>query len=69
MKIVINLDVVLAKRKLKLKDLSEGIGLSVQNLSVIKAGKARCIRFSTLERLCFFLKCQPGDILEFSEEG
>lgn len=65
MAIIVNLDVMLAKRKMKLQDLAESIGITVQNLSILKTGKARAIRFSTLESICEQLKCQPGDILEF----
>ena len=67
MGIVVNLDVVLAKRKMKLGELSEKIGLTNANLSVLKTGKAKAIRFSTLEAICRALECQPGDILEFTE--
>jgi len=69
MAIVINLDVQLAKRKMKLNELSERVGISVQNLSVLKTGKARAIRFSTLEKLCRVLECTPGDLIEFREES
>ena len=65
MAIVVNLDVQIAKRKMKLNDLSELVGISVQNLSVLKTGKARAIRFSTLDKLCRALDCSPGDILEY----
>lgn len=65
MPIVINLDVQLAKRKMKLMELSERVGITVQNLSVLKTGKAKAIRFSTLESLCRELECTPGDLLEF----
>jgi len=65
MAIIVNVDVVLAKRKMKLKDLAEGIGITIQNLSVLKTGRARAIRFSTLEAICHHLDCQPGDILEY----
>ena len=65
MPIIVNVDVVLAQRKMKLKDLAEAIGITVQNLSVLKTGKARAIRFSTLEAICRHLDCQPGDILEY----
>jgi len=65
MKIIINLDVMLAKRKMKLMELAELVGITPQNLSVLKAGRAKAIRFSTLENICFHLQCQPGDILEF----
>ncbi len=68
MPIIVNLDVMLAKRKMQSKDLAEKIGITVANLSVLKTGKARAIRFSTLEAICRELECQPGDILEFSEE-
>lgn len=65
MAIVVNLDVVLAQRKMKVKDLAEEIGLSVVNLSILKQSKAKAIRFSTLEAICNALDCQPGDILEY----
>lgn len=68
MPIIVNLDVVMAKRKLKLKDVSEMVGISVVNLSILKQGKAKAIRFSTLELLCEKLDCQPGDILEYIPE-
>jgi len=68
MPIVINLDVQLAKRKMKLKELSNIVGISVQNLSVLKTGKARAIRFSTLEKLCQALGCTPGDLIEYQEQ-
>jgi putative transcriptional regulator len=64
MAIVVNLDVMLAKRKMKLNELSEAIGISAQNLSILKTGKARAIRFSTLDALCRILSCSPGDLLE-----
>ena len=67
MKIIVNLDVMLAKRKKKLQELAEGIGITVQNLSILKTGKAKAIRFSTLESICNYLDCQPGDILEFQK--
>jgi putative transcriptional regulator len=63
--IVVNLDVMLAKRKMRLNELSEKVGISVANLSNLKTGKARAIRFSTLNAICDVLECQPGDILEF----
>lgn len=66
--IVVNLDVMLAKRKMKLNDLSAAVGVSVPNLSVLKTGKAKAVRFSTLEAICRVLDCQPGDILEFRAE-
>ncbi len=68
MPIIVNLDVMLAKRKMRLKELSERVNISIQNLSILKTGKARAIRFSTLESICKELKCQPGDILEFVSE-
>ena len=67
MPIVINLDVQMAKRKMKLTELSHLVGISVQNLSVLKTGKARAIRFSTLEKLCQALGCTPGDLIEYRE--
>lgn len=66
--IVINLDVMMAKRKISSGELAERIGITPANLSVLKTGKAKAIRFSTLEKLCAVLKCQPGDILEYTEE-
>ena len=68
MAIVVNLDVVMAQRKMSLNDLSEKVGVSLSNLSILKTGKARAIRFSTLESLCEALGCQPGDLLEFNNE-
>ena len=68
MAIVVNLDVVMAQRKMSLNDLSEKVGVSLSNLSILKTGKARAIRFSTLESLCEALDCQPGDLLEFNKE-
>lgn len=68
MSIVVNLDVMLAKRKMKLNELSEAMGISVQNLSILKTGKARAIRFSTLDALCRILACTPGDLLEHRRE-
>ncbi len=65
MPIVVNLDVMLARRKMKLNDLAEAVGITPQNLSVLKTGKAKAIRFSTLEAICRHLDCQPGDLLEF----
>ena len=64
MPIIVNLDVVMAKRKIKLQELAEEVGISVPNLSILKTGKAKAIRFSTLEAICQALECQPGDILE-----
>ena len=68
MSIVVNLDVMLAKRKLKLKELSEKVGVSTVNLSILKQGKVKAIRFSTLNAICLALNCQPGDILEYVED-
>jgi putative transcriptional regulator len=67
MPIIINLDVMLARRKWKSKQLAEAIGITEQNLSVLRAGRAKAIRFSTLEAICRALNCQPGDILEFTD--
>lgn len=69
MSIIVNLDVMLAKRKMSLTELSEEVGVTISNLSILKTGKAKAIRFSTLEAICEALDCQPGDILEFSEDG
>lgn len=68
MPIIVNLDVMLAKRKMQSKELAEKIDLSLANLSILKTGKAKAIRFSTLEAICAELDCQPGDILEFVKE-
>ena len=68
MGIIVNLDVMLAKRKMSLKELSSRVDITMANLSVLKTGKAKAVRFSTLEALCRELKCQPGDILEFHED-
>ena len=68
MPIVVNLDVMMAKRKMSLTELSEKVDITVANLSILKTGKAKAIRFSTLEAICKVLDCQPGDILEFNEE-
>lgn len=65
MAIVVNLDVVMAKRKMSLNELSEKVGLTLSNLSILKTGKAKAIRFSTLDAICHVLECQPGDILEY----
>jgi len=65
MSIVVNLDVMLAKRKTSGKELAAGIGITEQNLSLLRTGKVKGVRFSTLEKICQILKCQPGDILEF----
>ncbi len=68
MAILVNLDVMLAKRKMSLTELSEKVGITMANLSVLKKGHARAIRFSTLGKICDVLDCQPGDILEFRPE-
>ncbi len=68
MAIVVNLDVMLAKRKMRLGDLSERVDISLANLSILKTGKAKAIRFSTLEAICKALDCQPADILEYRED-
>ena len=68
MPIIVNLDVVLAKRKMRSKELAEKIGITTANLSVLKSGKAKAIRFSTLEAICEALDCQPSDILEYIKE-
>lgn len=67
MPLVINLDVQLARRKMKLNELAEKVGITVQNLSILKTGRAKAIRFSTLESICQALECQPGEILEYRE--
>tara|TARA_R110000868_G_scaffold140690_2_gene356624 strand:+ start:16213 stop:16422 length:210 start_codon:yes stop_codon:yes gene_type:complete len=68
MAIIVNLDVMLAKRKISVTELSERVGLTMANISILKNGKARAIRFSTLNSICEVLECQPGDILEYSSE-
>lgn len=65
MPIIVNLDVMMAKRKISLNELSERVDLTLSNLSILKTGKAKAIRFSTLEAICKALNCQPGDILEY----
>ena len=67
MPIIVNLDVMLAKRKKRLNDLAEAVGITPQNLSILKTGKARAIRFSTLDAICRYLDCQPGDLLEYRD--
>lgn len=69
MAIIVNLDVMLARRKMSLTELSERVGITMANLSILKKGKAKAMRFSTLNAVCKVLACQPGDILEFSDEG
>jgi putative transcriptional regulator len=68
MAIIVNLDVVMAKRKISLNELAERVDLTLSNLSILKTGKAKAIRFSTLEAICKALDCQPGDILEYVNE-
>ncbi len=65
MPIIVNLDVMLAKRKMRSRELSEHVGITEQNISLLKSGKVRGVRFETLEKICEILDCQPGDILEF----
>jgi putative transcriptional regulator len=65
MAIIVNLDVMLARRKMRSRELAERIGITEQNVSLLKSGKVKGIRFDTLERICTVLNCQPGDILEF----
>lgn len=67
MPIVVNLDVMMAKRKMSLNELSEKVDLTLANLSILKTGKAKAVRFSTLESICKALDCQPGDLLEYSK--
>jgi putative transcriptional regulator len=68
MPIIVNLDVMMAKRKMSLNELSEKVDLTLANLSILKTGKAKAIRFSTLEAICNALDCQPGDILEYTNK-
>ena len=68
MPIVVNLDVMLARRKMRSKDLAERIGITEQNVSLLKSGKVRGVRFETLEKICEVLDCQPGDLLEYRAE-
>ena len=67
--IIVNLDVMLARRKMRLGELAEAVGISMQNLSVLKTGKAKAIRFSTLNQLCRVLDCQPADLLAFEPQS
>ena len=69
MPIIVNLDVMMAKRKMSLNELSEIVGLTLSNLSILKTGKAKAIRFNTLEAICKVLDCQPADLLEYKKEG
>jgi putative transcriptional regulator len=68
MPIIVNLDVMMAKRKMSLNELSEKVDLTLANLSILKTGKAKAVRFSTLEAICKVLDCQPGDLLEYKKE-
>jgi putative transcriptional regulator len=68
MSIIINLDIMLAKRKMRSNELAERMGITTANLSILKTGKAKAIRFSTLELICEILECQPGDIMEFIKD-
>lgn len=68
MPIIVNVDVMMAKRKMSLNELSEKVDLTLANLSILKTGKAKAVRFSTLEALCKALDCQPGDLLEYKKE-
>lgn len=69
MAVIVNIDIMLAKRKMSLTELSEKVGITMSNLSILKTGKAKAIRFSTLEMICEVLDCQPGDILEFQQDS
>lgn len=69
MPIIVNLDVMMARRKMSLNELSEKVDLTLSNLSILKTGKAKAVRFSTLEAICKALNCQPGDILEYVDEA
>lgn len=66
--IIVNIDVMMAKRKMSLTELADKVGITLANMSILKTGKARAVRFETLDKLCRALNCQPGDILQFSEE-
>lgn len=68
MSIIVNVDVMLAKRKMSFAALAEKVGITPANLSILKTGKAKAVRFSTLEAICRALECQPGDVLEYSDE-
>ena len=68
MPIVVNIDIMLARRKMSLTELSERVGITIANMSILKSGRAKAIRFSTLEEICRILDCQPGDILEYMDE-
>ena len=66
--IIVNIDVMMAKRKMTLTELSEKVGITMANMSILKTGKAKAVRFETLDKLCRALNCQPGDILEYAEK-
>lgn len=68
MPIIVNLDIMLAKRKMSVTELSEKIGITMANVSILKTGKAKAVKFSTLEKICEVLECQPGDILEYKSD-
>lgn len=68
MAIIVNIDVMLAKRKMSVTELTEKVGITMANLSILKNGKAKAVRFSTLEAICKALECQPGDILEYRQD-
>jgi putative transcriptional regulator len=68
MPIIVNLDVMLAKRKMSLSELADKVGITISNLSILKTGKAKAVRFSTLEKICEILECQPADILEYTSK-
>lgn len=68
MAIIVNVDVMLAKRKMSVTELSEKVGITMANISILKNGKAKAVKFSTLEKICEALDCQPGDILEYSKK-
>ena len=67
--IIVNLDVMMARRKMSLNELSERVGITIANLSILKTGKAKAVRFSTLDTICRVLDCSPGDILEYRPDG
>lgn len=69
MTIIVNLDVMLAKRKMRSRDLAQQVGITEQNISLLKSGKVKGVRFETLERICEVLECQPGDILEYKKDA
>jgi putative transcriptional regulator len=69
MPIIVNLDVMLAKRKIRSRDLAQAVGITEQNISLLKSGKVKGVRFETLEKICALLNCQPGDILEYRSQN